>query len=135
MASKRNKNNFKPVEVETEVEAKLQEEETPELEEKETEEVEAEDVEETAETKEPETTEAPVVEEPKAQVKEEPIPMHEGLVVNCMKLNIRKGPGKEYTVHETIPVGKKVIVRDCENPEWFKIPGKGYVMKKFIKIK
>lgn len=128
MSSKRNKN------VNPELEQELEEQvdvETEETEETDNINVETEDTEETngSDVETEETTE----EEPKQQEEPESA-MHKGLVINCMKLNVRKGPGKEFPVVETIMVGKKVVVKDVHDDEWFKIPGKGYVMKKFISI-
>ena len=61
--------------------------------------------------------------------------LHEGTVYNCMKLNVRKGPSKDTPVLYTITAGSKIVVKDTNNDEWFKIPGQGYVMKKFISLK
>lgn len=116
MSSKRNKN------VNPELEQELEEQVDTENEDFEEEtDVETDAEEETAE------------EEPKQQEEPESA-MHKGIVINCMKLNVRKGPGKEFPVVETIMAGKKIVVKDIDNDEWFKIPGKGFVMKKFISI-
>lgn len=122
MSSKRNKNvNLEP-EQEFEEQVDVEMEETEET---------TEDLEEINDAED--ETEETAEEEPKQQEEPESA-IHKGLVINCMKLNVRKGPGKEFPVVETIMVGKKIVVKDIGNDEWFKIPGKGYVMKKFISI-
>lgn len=91
---------------------------------------ESNDVEETKAVEEPQ---APVVENNNTNEKSESL--LKGVVVNCIRLNVRKGPGKENLVVTTIPEGNVIVVKECDNPDWYKIPGKGYVMKKFIKLK
>lgn len=61
--------------------------------------------------------------------------LHEGTVYNCMKLNVRKGPSKDTPVLYTITADSKIVVKDTDNNEWYKIPGQGYVMKKFISLR
>lgn len=61
--------------------------------------------------------------------------LHEGTVYNCMKLNVRKGPSKDTPVLYTITAGSKIVVKDTNDKEWYKIPGQGYVMKKFISLR
>ena len=61
--------------------------------------------------------------------------LHEGTVYNCMKLNVRNGPSKDTPVLYTITAGSKIVVKDTDNNEWYKIPGQGYVMKKFVSLR
>ena len=75
---------------------------------------------------------------PKKEIKEDAKSsgnLREGVVYNCMKLNVRKGPSKDTAVLHTIASGSKVFVKETGDAEWFKIPGQGYVMKKFISLK
>lgn len=58
-----------------------------------------------------------------------------GVVVNCTRLNLRKGPTKENSVVAILPVGSELIVKECDEDDWYKVPGKGYVMKAYIEIK
>ena len=74
---------------------------------------------------------------PKEEVEDEKSsnPVYSGVVTGCAKLNVRKGPGKDFPVVRTLPVDTKVVVKDCGSDEWYKIPGQGFVMKAFITIK
>lgn len=122
MSNKRNKNVNPELEQELEEQVDVETEETEET---------AKDLEEANNT----DVEAEDTTEEESKPQEEPeSAMHKGLVINCMKLNVRTGPGKEFPVAETIMAGKKVVVKEVHNDEWFKIPGKGFVMKKFISI-
>lgn len=63
-----------------------------------------------------------------------------GIVVDCVKLNVRKSPSADATVITEIPVGTKVQIIDEESTKDFHhvctATGiDGFCMKKFIKVK
>lgn len=63
-----------------------------------------------------------------------------GIVVDCVKLNVRKSPSADATVITEIPVGTKVQIIDKESTKDFyhvcTATGiDGFCMKKFIKVK
>lgn len=72
---------------------------------------------------------------------EEPITVEDkviGIVINCQKLNIRKGPSKSTEVECVIEAGKEVEIIKQANASWYSVTfddKKGYCMKKFIEIK
>lgn len=73
-----------------------------------------------------------VVEEP--DIKEKVI----GIVANCQRLNVRKGPSKSTEVECIIEAGKEVEIIKQVNDSWYSVAfddNKGYCMKKFIEIK
>ena len=73
------------------------------------------------------------VTEPEAPVEVKPQPKR-GKVVNCERLNVRKGPSTDDKVVTVLKVGSIVRVDILEdNNDWYKIP-EGYVMAKFIKV-
>ena len=74
-----------------------------------------------------EPVEAPVVEEVKPMT---------GVVVDCVKLNIRKAPRADATILTTIDKGTTVIIHE-EVGDFYKIGdpnGKEYCMKKYISV-
>lgn len=77
-----------------------------------------------------------VTEEPKQEqkpVKEPEVRVLRGVVQNCTRLNIRKGPSKETEIVGVLSAGIVTVVEETESPDWYKTK-KGYVMKKFIKL-
>lgn len=63
-----------------------------------------------------------------------------GVVVDCVKLNVRKRPSSDAAILAEIPVGTKVQIFDKESTKDFHhvctATGiDGFCMKKFIKIK
>ena len=80
------------------------------------------------------TEPAPVATEPQ-NTEEKKDGLLKGVVVNCTRLNLRKGPTKENSVVAILPVGSELIVKECDEDDWYKVPGKGYVMKAYIEIK
>lgn len=63
-----------------------------------------------------------------------------GVVVDCVKLNVRKSPADDATILAEIPVGTKVQIIDKESTKDFyhvcTATGiNGFCMKKFIKVK
>ena len=63
-----------------------------------------------------------------------------GVVVDCVKLNVRKSPAADATILAEIPVGTKVQIIDKESTKDFyhvcTATGiDGFCMKKFIKVK
>ena len=63
-----------------------------------------------------------------------------GVVVDCVKLNVRKSPAEDATILAEIPVGTKVQIIDKESTKDFyhvcTATGiDGFCMKKFIKFK
>lgn len=83
----------------------------------------------------------PVVEEkPEEQVKPEVSSISKGTVVNCSKLNIRKGPKSDAKVITIVDAGTKLSIEDIEKAkgDWYKVitdkKVHGYCMKKYVKI-
>lgn len=63
-----------------------------------------------------------------------------GVVVDCVKLNVRKSPAADATILAEIPVGTNVQIIDKESTKDFHhvctATGiDGFCMKKFIKVK
>lgn len=89
--------------------------------------------------------ETPLVENvSKEETKEEPAPVAgpevkpetrvlRGVVQNCSRLNVRKGPSKETEVVAVLTAGIVTVVEETESPDWYKTK-KGYVMSKFIRL-
>ena len=62
-----------------------------------------------------------------------------GVVVDCVKLNVRKSPAADATILAEIPVGTKVQIIDKESTKdfyhvWTATGIDGFCMKKFIKV-
>lgn len=56
-----------------------------------------------------------------------------GKVIDCERLNVRKGPSIDDEVVAVLKVGTVVIIEPAEDTkEWYKTPS-GYVMAKYIK--
>lgn len=74
-------------------------------------------------------------EEPKKVVEQpKPVESKKGKVINCERLNVRKGPSKEEEVVAVLKVGTVIVIEKIkDNKEWYKTPS-GYVMSKFIKM-
>ena len=63
-----------------------------------------------------------------------------GVVVDCIKLNVRKSPAADANILAEIPVGTKVQIIDKESTKDFhyvctETGIDGFCMKKFIKVK
>lgn len=63
-----------------------------------------------------------------------------GVVIDCVKLNVRKSPATDANILAEIPVGTKVQIIDKESTKDFyhvcTATGiDGFCMKKFIKVK
>lgn len=86
-------------------------------------------VEETVANVVSEEVEAPVVKEEAPEVK--PVESKKGKVINCERLNVRKGPSTDYEVVSVLTVDTVVPIAK-EGKEWYRVPG-GYVMAKYIK--
>ena len=62
-----------------------------------------------------------------------------GVVINCDRLNVRKGPSKQTNPASTISKGTIVEIVE-ELPDWYKITAangniKGYCMSEFIELR
>lgn len=76
-----------------------------------------------------------VKEEVKEEIKEEPKPVTKvsrGKVVNCERLNVRKGPSTDTEVVNVLVVGTVVELVN-KGKEWHRTK-EGYVMAKYIKV-
>ncbi|MBP5595194.1 MAG: SH3 domain-containing protein [Pseudobutyrivibrio sp.] len=76
-----------------------------------------------------------VKEEVKEEIKEEPKPVTKvsrGKVVNCERLNVRKGPSTDTEVVNVLVVGTVVELVN-KGKEWHRTK-EGYVMSKYIKV-
>ncbi len=93
---------------------------------------EKEEVHEVPKTLEPEVIPAEV-EVPKVEKVVEKREFKEGKVVGGSNLNVREKPNGNIV--NKIPSGKKVVILDSSDADWYKIQDpEGYVMKKFIEL-
>ena len=84
----------------------------------------------------------PVKEEAVETVDGEPIPTEEptsqGVVFNCERLNIRKGPDKKEEVLCIVNKGSKLTIHDKGTSDWLKVTTEdgveGFCMKKFVDL-
>ena len=62
-----------------------------------------------------------------------------GVVVDCVKLNVREQPSKDAEVVCIIPAGTEVQVTNSENEDWLYVCTaaglEGFCMKQFISVK
>lgn len=72
------------------------------------------------------------VKEVKEETKVEEKTFVNGTVIGGKNLNVREKPNGN--VVDSIPDGKKILIMEDSNPDWYKIKEpKGYVMRKFVK--
>ena len=62
----------------------------------------------------------------------------QGVVFNCERLNIRKGPNKKEDVLCIVDKGSKLTINDKTTKDWFKVTTEdgveGFCMKKFVEV-
>lgn len=105
----------------------------------------------------------PLVEEPKEEIKEEPVEVEKptpepeqelvvetqvtpkaiiqktvAVVTGAARVNLRKGPSKDFHAIASIPEKTAVKILDKTNDDWYKIEvnditGIGYMMSKYLK--
>ena len=95
------------------------------------------DIEETPEVVPEEEPIANLPDEEESKI--EPLPMLEGTIVDCEKLNIRNVPDMSGEIVTVLPKGTKLMVEQGKLGDWYKICTlhgiEGFCMSKYINIK
>ena len=89
-----------------------------------------------------ESVEQETVKEVSETIEDEPtlieVPPSKGIVFNCEKLNIRKGPDKKEKVLCIVNKGSKLTIHDKDTSDWFNVTTEdgveGFCMKKFVDL-